>query len=250
VPTQRARQREDLSMKIRNLLFKPELHDEARALLDRYHCPVPFHAVRTRFLGQSLSLSASPLDAVRSLWGGVLPEFEDRDARNELMRTLMVGLWDELARHRDKGSPFQLVHMAIPSTTKGRVEIAVVRGEELDGFAEGVSGARESLPLPRRPQIALKVHSFLRLLFAHLHRLASDPAKLTMGGRRRDLRSGPRNDENGRTYDLRVCARCRALATTAAEHGADREATPALIVVRLGRARPTALPTGFSSQHG
>jgi len=54
VPTQRARQREDLSMKIRNLLFKPALHDEARALLDRYHCPVPFHVVRTRFLGQSL----------------------------------------------------------------------------------------------------------------------------------------------------------------------------------------------------
>jgi hypothetical protein len=168
-------------MKIRNLLCKPALHDEARALLDRYHCPVPFHAVRTRFLGQSLSLSASPLDVVRSRWGGVLPEFEDHDARNELMRTLMVGLWDELARHRDKGSPFQLVRMAVPSTRKGLVEIAVVRGEELNGFAEGVSGATGSLPLPRRPQFALKVLSFLRSLFADLHRLASDPAKLTMG---------------------------------------------------------------------
>ena len=24
---------------------------EVRALLERYHCPVPFHEVRTRFLG-------------------------------------------------------------------------------------------------------------------------------------------------------------------------------------------------------
>ena len=29
--------------------------DKVRALLDRYQCPVPFHAVRTRFLGNIAS---------------------------------------------------------------------------------------------------------------------------------------------------------------------------------------------------
>jgi len=60
--------------------------DEVRALLDRYRCPVPFHAVRTRFLGNIASpvVSASPLDALKALWGGELPEFDSLDAVNEL----------------------------------------------------------------------------------------------------------------------------------------------------------------------
>ena len=32
--------------------------DQVRALLDRYHCPVPFHAVRTRVLNRGASLNA------------------------------------------------------------------------------------------------------------------------------------------------------------------------------------------------
>jgi len=51
---------------------KPVTDDQVRALLDRYRCPVPFHAVRTRFLGNIATpiISASPLDAVADLWGG------------------------------------------------------------------------------------------------------------------------------------------------------------------------------------
>jgi len=56
--------------------------DQVRALLERYACPVPFHEVRTRFLGNIASpvLTASPMVAVRELWGGELPEFSDMDA--------------------------------------------------------------------------------------------------------------------------------------------------------------------------
>jgi hypothetical protein len=44
--------------------------NEIPALLDRYRCPVPFHAVRTRFLGSIASpgLSVAPLDTVKALW--------------------------------------------------------------------------------------------------------------------------------------------------------------------------------------
>jgi hypothetical protein len=39
--------------------------DEVRLLLDRYKCPIPFHEVRTRFLGNIASLSASPIETVK-----------------------------------------------------------------------------------------------------------------------------------------------------------------------------------------
>jgi hypothetical protein len=71
---------------------------EVRALLNRYRCPVPFHTVRTRFLGDIASpvMSASPLDAVKALWGGEFPEFDSLDAVNELLRILVMGLWNRL----------------------------------------------------------------------------------------------------------------------------------------------------------
>ena len=72
--------------------------DEVRTLLDRYQCPVPFHAVRTLFLGNIASpiLSASPLDTVKALWGGELPEFDSLGAINELLAVLVMGLWNRL----------------------------------------------------------------------------------------------------------------------------------------------------------
>ena len=77
---------------------------EVRVLLDRFRCPVPFHAVRTWFLGDIASpvMSASPLDAVKALWGGELPEFDSLDAVNELLRILVMGLWNRLSRHQER----------------------------------------------------------------------------------------------------------------------------------------------------
>ena len=73
--------------------------DEIRALLDRYRCPVPFHMVRTRFLGNIASpiMSASPLDTLKGLWGGELPEFDSLDAVNGLLAVLVMGLWNRPA---------------------------------------------------------------------------------------------------------------------------------------------------------
>ena len=46
--------------------------DEIRSLLDRYRCPMPFHVVRTRLLGNIASpdMTASPMDTVAGLRGG------------------------------------------------------------------------------------------------------------------------------------------------------------------------------------
>ena len=46
-----------------------------RALLERYACPIPFHIVRMRFLGNIATpkLDASPIETIKSFWGGELP---------------------------------------------------------------------------------------------------------------------------------------------------------------------------------
>ena len=67
-----------------------------RALLERYACPIPLHIVRMRFLGNIATpkLDASPIETIKSFWGGELPEFDNRAAVNELFEALM-SLWNE-----------------------------------------------------------------------------------------------------------------------------------------------------------
>lgn len=50
----------------------PASDERVRVLLERYKCPVPFHEVRTRFLGNIATpiMSASPIKTVEDLWGG------------------------------------------------------------------------------------------------------------------------------------------------------------------------------------
>ena len=75
--------------------------DQVRALLKRFACPVPFHEVRTRFLGNiaTPNMSTSPMKVVGDLWGGELPEFKTIDDANELIGALIAGLWNRLALH-------------------------------------------------------------------------------------------------------------------------------------------------------
>jgi hypothetical protein len=152
---------------------------EVRVLLDRYRCPVPFHAVRTRFLGDIASpvMSASPLDAVKALWGGEFPEFDSLDAVNELLRILVMGLWNRLSRHQERSAPFRLFRVEIPETREGLAHIALIRREELGGFVEGLFGKEQSLELPERAHRALDALSELRAIFDGLSELAGNPTK-------------------------------------------------------------------------
>ena len=63
------------------------------SLLKEYDCPVPYHEVRTRFLGNiaTPAITASPMHIVKGLWGGELPEFENMDAVNDLARLIHTG---------------------------------------------------------------------------------------------------------------------------------------------------------------
>src|SRR6516162_960452 len=101
---------------------KPPSDNEVRALLDRYRCPMPFHVVRTRVLGNIASpdMAASPMDTVAGLWGGgELPAIDNLDALNELLRVLLMGLWNRLAGHQNRNARFRMIRVDAPETREG-----------------------------------------------------------------------------------------------------------------------------------
>lgn len=114
--------------------------EQVRALLQRYECPVPFHEVRTRFLGNIATpvMSASPIRMVESLWGSELPTFESVDDANELIGALIMGLWNRLTRHQERKSPFRLYRIEAEPTREGLATLALMRRQELHGFIEGL----------------------------------------------------------------------------------------------------------------
>ena len=122
-------------------------------------------------------MAASPIETVKSLWGGELPEFDDLDAVNELMGALVMGLWNRLTRHQERNAPFRLWRFEVSETREGLLRLAEVRRQELDGFAEGLFGAAESLDLPERAHRALDALSEVRGMFEGIRVLAADEAK-------------------------------------------------------------------------
>lgn len=149
---------------------------EVRTLLERYQCPVPFHEVRTRFLGNIATpmLAASPIKTVEGLWGGKMPQFASIDAANELIGALIMGMWNRLTRHQDRNKPFRLCRFHVAATREELAVLALTRRQELDGFVEGLFGAEEHIDLPERAHRGLAVISEMRALIAGVHDLAKD----------------------------------------------------------------------------
>lgn len=150
-----------------------------RQLLEKYVCPVPYHEVRTRFLGNiaTPALSASPLQIVKDLWGGELPEFESMDEVNELIGALVNGLWNSLTRHQKRNDPFRLTRMAPGSTRQDLADLALLRRQELDGFVEGLFEGQDSIDLPEKANAALGHLGEIRAMMAGIYELAKDKAK-------------------------------------------------------------------------
>ncbi|HZZ25413.1 MAG TPA: hypothetical protein VFE60_23960 [Roseiarcus sp.] len=157
----------------------PVNDEQARALLERYKCPVPFHEVRTRLLGNIASpvMSASPIKVVQDLWGGELPPFDTIEEANELIGALVMGLWNRLTRHQDRASPFRLMRVETDSTGEGLAALALMRRQELDGFIEGLFGREEVVDLPKRAHRGLDELGQMRALFGAVAHLAEDVTK-------------------------------------------------------------------------
>ena len=165
---------------------------EVIALLKRYKCPTPFHEVRTRFLGNIASpvMGASPLETVKQLWGGELPEFDSMEAVNELLNALVAGLWNRLAAHQSSRNPFRLIRFEVAQTREGVKHLALVRMQELGGFIEGLFGAEEHINLPERAHEAIGVLADIRAMLAGVINLLDDSSKPAEPG---DLKGMVRN---------------------------------------------------------
>lgn len=150
----------------------------ARALLEKHACPVQFHEVRTRFLGNIATplMSTSPLQIIKNLWGGELPVFDSMDDLNELLDALVQGLWNELTRHQKRSQPFRLTRTPMDATAANLGLYGRIRLEELDGFMEGLFNGEEAIDLPERAHEAVGHLAELRAMMAGLCDLvARDP---------------------------------------------------------------------------
>jgi hypothetical protein len=149
-----------------------------RTLLEKHVCPVAFHEVRTRFLGNIATpeLSASPLRIVEGLWGGELPAFDGMDEANALIEALVQGLWNDLTRHQKRSQPFRLIRVPMEPTAANLGQYGLIRLEELDGFIEGLFNGEDDIDLPERAHQAVGYLSELRAMMAGICELVSrDP---------------------------------------------------------------------------
>jgi hypothetical protein len=122
-------------------------------------------------------MTASPLDTVAGLWGGELPAIDNLDALNELLRVLLMGLWNRLARHQNRNLPFRMISLDAPETREGLASIAAIRREEVIGFIEGMFGKEQGLALPERARRALEALAEAGGLLRGVSEVARDPAK-------------------------------------------------------------------------
>jgi hypothetical protein len=152
-----------------------------RDLLARYACPVPFHAVRTRLLGNIATprLDASPVQTVKDLWGGELPGFDDMDAVNLLFQDLM-SLWNNLAKHQSRSKPFKLSREGTGSSDDDLRRLCEIRTAELEGFIDGLFGADEDVDLLERAVEGMEqigeINAMIRGVLDLLDRPAMPPA--------------------------------------------------------------------------
>jgi len=165
---------------------KPPSEESLTALLEKHACPVRFHEVRTRFLGNIATPDpeASPLQALHALWGGELPVFDSMDEANALIAALVHGLWNDLARHQRRNQPFRLTRVPMEPTNASLAQVSQVRREELDGFIEGLFNSHEAIDLPERAHRAVGYLREIRGMMAGLYDLmagnpdAEDPVEL------------------------------------------------------------------------
>ena len=155
--------------------FKAPTEKTVRALLTRYACPVPYHEVRTRFLGGIASpvSGISPLPIVKELWGGELPPFDSIDDLNELIDILVNGLWNSLTKHGSRSSPFRLARLNLEPSAKNLGLFAQVRRQELEGFVEGLCNRQDQVDLPERAHQALQHLGELRAMMAGIEDLVA-----------------------------------------------------------------------------
>lgn len=149
-----------------------------RALLARYACPIPYHQVRARFMGNIATpdMNASPMKEVQRIWNDDLPEFEDRKEAEAFFGVLLQGMWNGLSAHQKRSDPFKLARIkTAPASYEHLVRLGKVRREEIDGFIDGLFAGQEEMDFPESAHKAVGILGELRAMFAATENMASNP---------------------------------------------------------------------------
>jgi hypothetical protein len=147
-------------------------------MLERYDCPMPYHAVRTHFLGAMCATEpVQPMKTLARIWDGALPAFASIEAVNELLGALINGLWNDLTVHQDEGHPYRLMTFPARTTRESLACLAKTRVEELKGFLTGVFGDQENLEVPEPMGESLDTLMELDGIFSGMQALLEDPEK-------------------------------------------------------------------------
>jgi len=149
-----------------------------RALLARYACPIPYHQIRARFMGNIATpdMNASPMKEIQRIWNDDLPEFEDRKEAEAFFGVLLQGMWNGLSAHQKRSDPFKLARIkTAPASYEHLARLGKVRREEIDGFIDGLFAGQEEMDFPESAHKAVGILRELCALFAATENMASNP---------------------------------------------------------------------------
>ena len=152
-----------------------------KALLERYACPLPYHQVRARFMGNIATpdMTVSPMQEIQRIWNNDLPVFESTSEAEEFFGGLFQGVWNALSAHQKRTDPFKLARIA--TATAGLEYLsrfARVRREEIESFVDGLFVDKDEMDLPESAHKAVSILGEMRSIFAAVEQLASQPASV------------------------------------------------------------------------
>jgi len=152
-----------------------------KALLEQYACPLPFHQLRARLMGNIATpdMTASPMQEIKRIWNNELPVFESKSEAEEFFGVLFQGLWNALSAHQKRTDPFKLARIATaPAGLEFLSRFARVRREEIEGFVDGLFANEDELDLPDSAHKAVGILGEMRSIFAATEQLTSQPASV------------------------------------------------------------------------
>lgn len=169
-------------------------------------------------------MTASPMQTIRDLWGGELPDFETKEDAEILLTGLMQGLWNGLSNHQKRTNPFKLTRVKTEQPSwEALARLSLIRREELDGFIEGLFAGHDEIDLPEKAHGATNILGELRAMIAGVHELATTKATPTdvmeLEGLIKQIRELSIIAEKEINVAIQSCKRARAqmLETYAAE---------------------------------
>lgn len=187
-----------------------------KALLVQYSCPIPYHQVRARFMGNIATpdIAASPMQEIQRIWNNDLPTFESKAEADEFFGVLIQGLWNGLSSHQKRTDPFKLGRIATaPASLEYLNKFSRVRREELEGFVDGLFGDKEELDLPESAHKAVSILGEMRSIFAATEQLADQQASVdTMTETMRHFQQMTRIAETEINAVIQSCKKARAHA--------------------------------------